>query len=243
MTTKAWIPWAAARAIESDGFGVVMAWALEEKRSEEISTNQPESGMLQEDAEAAEQETPPHPPKPLPPQQSLAAHPLALLSPPEEVGGDELEGVMVSENMVVEIGGVMACDGGKGMMESMQMDKEEELLQQQQPKQQQPQLPGAADPDPWPSPMSAGLDESTSEWEIGSHDFLVFVLGGKATAGSFAFEKCKPKGGQSDREQESDWKREGIGTVWSVSIFGGWGHETPGRRLTRPRRTRAREKR
>ena len=147
MTTKAWIPWAAARAIESDGFGVVMAWALEEKRSEEISTNQPESGMLQEDAEAAEQETPPHPPKPLPPQQSLAAHPLALLSPPEEVGGDELEGVMVSENMVVEIGGVMACDGGKGMMESMQMDKEEELLQQQ-PNQQQPQLPGAADLDP-----------------------------------------------------------------------------------------------
>ena len=45
---------------------------------------------------------------------------------------------MVSKNMVVEIGGVMACDGGKGMMGSMQMDKEEELLQQQ-PKQQQPQ--------------------------------------------------------------------------------------------------------
>ena len=84
---------------------------------------------------------------------------------------------------------------------------------------------------------------TASEWEIGSRNFLVFVLEGRATAGSYAFVKCEPKGGQSDREQESDWKREGIGTVWSVSIFGGWGHETPGRRLTRPRRTRAREKR
>ena len=54
---------------------------------------------------------------------------------------------MVSKNMVVEVGGVMACDGGKWMMESMQMDKEKELLQQQQ-HQQQPQLPGAAAPDP-----------------------------------------------------------------------------------------------
>ena len=132
---------------------VVMAWTLEEKRSEEISANQPESGTLEEDAKAADQETPPQPPEPLPPQQSLAAQPLGLLSPPEAVGGDEHEGVMVSKNMVVEIGGVMACDGGKGMIESMQMDKEEELLQQQ-PKQQQPQLPGAAAPNPWPLPQA-----------------------------------------------------------------------------------------
>ena len=187
---------------------------------------------MKEDAEAAKQETPPQPPEPLPLQKSLAAQPLALLSPPEEVGGDEHEGLMVSMNMVVEIGGEMACVGAKGMMGSMQMDKEEELLQQQ-PNQQQPQLPGAADPDPWPPPMSADLDESNSEWEIGSHDSLVFVLGGRATAGSFAFGECEPKGGQSDREQESDWKREGIGTGWSFSIFWGWGHETPGRRLTR----------
>ena len=31
---------------------------------------------------------------------------------------------------MVEVGGVMACDGQKGMMESMQMDKEKELLRQ-----------------------------------------------------------------------------------------------------------------
>ena len=219
-----------------------VAWALEEKRSEQISANQPEPRRLEEDAEASEQETPPQRAEPLPPQQSLAAQPLALLSPPEEVVGDEHEGVMVSKNMVVEIGGVMACDGGKGMMESMQMDKEEEL-REQQPNQQQPQLSGAADPDPWPPPMSAGLDESNIEWEIGSHDFPVFGLVGRATAGSFAFGKCEPKGGESDREQESDWKQKRNGTGWSFSIFGGWGHETPVRRLTRPRRTRVRGKR
>ena len=101
---------------------VVMAWTLEEKRSEDINANQPESGRLEEDAEAAEPETPPQPPEPLPPQQSLAAQPMALLSPPEEVGGDKHEEVMVSKNMVVEIGGVMACDGEKGMMGSTQMD-------------------------------------------------------------------------------------------------------------------------
>ena len=300
---------------------VVMAWTLEEKRSEEISANQPKSGKLEEDAEAAEQGTPPQPPKPLPqgtppqppkplpPQQSLAAKPLALLSPPEEVGGDENEGVIVCKNMVVEVGGVMACDGEKRMMASMQMDEEKELLWQQppqqqpqppgaaartpwplpqapqssqqsveaqqlpllsppqevggdehegvmvsenmvveiggvvacdggkgmmemdkkeellqqQPNQQQPQLPGAADPGPWPPRMAAGLvDESNSGWEIASHDFQVSVLGGRATAGSFAFRKCATKGGQSDREQdESDWKREGVGTGWSFSIFGG----------------------
>ena len=253
---------------------VVMAWTLEEKQSEGISANQPVSGRLEEDAEAAEQETPPQPPELLPPHQSMAAKPLALLSPPEEVGGDKHEGVIVSENMVVEVGGVMACDGGKGMMESLQMDEEKELLRQQphqqqpqlpgaaapnpwplpqapqpsqqsveaqqlpmlsppqevggdehegvmvsenmvveiggvvacdggkwmmemekkeellqqQPNQQQPQLPGAADPDPWPPPMAADLvDESNSDWGIASHDFQVSVLGGRATAGSFAF--------------------------------------------------------
>ena len=141
---------------------VETAWTLEENRSEGINANQPESGRLEEDAEAAQPETPPQPREPLPPQQSLAALPLVFLSPPEEVGGDEQEEVMVSKNMMVEIGGVMEFDGGKGMMESMQMDKEKELLQQQ-PHQQQPKLPGAAAPDPWPSPMPAGLDERNSE--------------------------------------------------------------------------------
>ena len=83
---------------------VVMAWTLGEKRWEEIRGNQPKSGRLEEDAEAAEKETPPQPPEPLPPQRSLvAAQPRALLSPPEEVGGDENEGVIVCENMVVEV--------------------------------------------------------------------------------------------------------------------------------------------
>ena len=62
--------------------------------------------------------------------------------------------------MVVEIGGVVACAGGKEMME---MDKNEELLHQQ-PNQQQPQLSGAADPEPWLPSMAAGLvDESNSD--------------------------------------------------------------------------------
>ena len=176
-----------------------------------------------------------------PSQLSVEAQQLPLLSPPQQVGGDEHEGVLVSENMVVEVRGVMACDGEKGMME---MDKKEELLQQQ-PNQQQPQLPGAADPDPWPPPMAVGLvDERNSDWEIASHDFQVSVFGGRAKAGSFGFEKRATKEGQSDREQNgSDWKREGIGTGWSFSIFGGWGHETPGRCLTRPRRPRVHQKR
>ena len=42
---------------------------------------------------------------------------------------------------MVEVGRAMACDGEKGMMGSMQMDKQKELLQQQ-PQQHQPQLPG-----------------------------------------------------------------------------------------------------
>ena len=85
---------------------VVIAWTSEEKRLEEINADQPESGRLEEDAEAGEPETPPQPPESLPPQQSLAAQPLALLSPPGEVGGVEHEDVMVSKNMVVEVGGV-----------------------------------------------------------------------------------------------------------------------------------------
>ena len=52
--------------------------------------------------------------------------------------------------------------------------------------------------------MSADPDDSNSEWEIGRHDFLVFILGGRAAAGSFAFGKCKAKGGQSDREQDGN---------------------------------------
>ena len=111
----------------------------------------------------------------------------------------------------------MACDGEKGMME---MNKEEELLQQQ-PDQQRPQLPGAVDQDPWPPPMPAGIvDESNSDWEIASNDFQVFVLGGRAAAGSFAFGKFKQEGCQSNRDQESNWNQEDIGTGWSFSTFG-----------------------
>ena len=51
-----------------------------------------------------------------------------------------------------------------------------------------------------------------------------------------------PISGEHER-LESDCKREGMGSGWSFSVFGGLGHETPGRRLTRPRRTRVREKR
>ena len=63
--------------------------------------------------------------------------------------------------MVVEIRRGMACDEGKGMMGSMQMDKKKELLQQQ-PHQQQPQLPGTDGPDLWSPPISADIDESNS---------------------------------------------------------------------------------
>ena len=59
---------------------VLIAWPLEEEiRSEEICGKQPESGRLEEDAEAAEPETPQQPPEPLLPQQSLAAQPSPLL--------------------------------------------------------------------------------------------------------------------------------------------------------------------
>ena len=74
---------------------VVTAWTLEEKRSEEINATQAESIRLQQDTEVAEPETPPQPPEPLPSQQSLATQPLALRPPPEEVGGNEHEEVMV----------------------------------------------------------------------------------------------------------------------------------------------------
>ena len=72
----------------------------------------------------------PSPQAPLPRQQSVEAQQLPLLSPPEEVGGDKHEELMVSKNMMAKIGGVVACDGRKGMMGSMQIDNEKELLQQ-----------------------------------------------------------------------------------------------------------------
>ena len=119
------------------------------------------------------------------------------------------------------------------------MDKQEELLQQQ-PQQQQPQLSGAAAPNPWPPPMSADLDEhgnelecgrqelvlgdcgvvdgSNGEREIGRYGFLVFVLGGKTTAGSFALGKRNAKGDQSGRDDGNDWERAGIGTGWYFSV-------------------------
>ena len=65
----------------------------------------------------------PSPQAPLPPQQSGGAQELPLPSPPKEVGGYKQEEVMVSNNTVIEIGGVMANDRGKTIMGSMQMDK------------------------------------------------------------------------------------------------------------------------
>ena len=46
----------------------------------------------------------------------MEAQQLPLLSPPEEVSGDKHEEVIVSKNILLGIGGVMACDGGKGMV-------------------------------------------------------------------------------------------------------------------------------
>ena len=71
----------------------------------------------------------PSPQAPLLPRQSGEAQQLPLPSPPEEVGGDEQEEVMVSNNTVVEIGGVMANNRGKTIIGSMQMDKKNQLLQ------------------------------------------------------------------------------------------------------------------
>ena len=82
----------------------------------------------------------------------------------------------------------MACDGGKGMIGSMQMYKEEELLQQQ-PLQQQPQPPGIAAPHPWPRLLSADYDESNNERQIRNGGFLDIGLGGRAKARSFVFAK------------------------------------------------------
>ena len=171
----------------------------------------------------------------------MEAPQLPLLSPPEEVGGDELEEVVVSENMMVEIGSVMARDGGK-TDDGIYADGQGERAATAAAAPAAATATWCSAPDPWPPPMSADLDESNSEREIGRHDFVVFVLGGRATAGSLALGKCIAKGDRSDREQDgSDWEREGIDTGWSFSIFGGWEHETPARRLTRPRRTRVRE--
>ena len=78
---------------------VAIAWIIsEERRLEKINAIQPESGRLEEDVEVGEPETPPQPPEPLPPQQSLAEQPLALLSPSEEVVGDEHEGDGMQEH-------------------------------------------------------------------------------------------------------------------------------------------------
>ena len=60
--------------------------------------NQPKPGRLEEDTEAAEPETPPQSLEPLPPQQSLAAQPLAL-SPLQQFDGDKQEEVVVAEIM------------------------------------------------------------------------------------------------------------------------------------------------
>ena len=115
----------------------------------------------------------PSPQAPLPPQQSVGAQQLPLLSPREEVGGDEHEEVMLSKNMVVEIGGVMACDREKRMMASIQMDNEKELLQQQ-PQHQQPQLPGAAAPDPWPPSIAA--EDERQESDLGARRRLHWLV-------------------------------------------------------------------
>ena len=82
--------------------------------------------------------------------------------------------MMVSKNMVVEIGRVMPRDEENGMMEPMHIGKEKKLLQQQ-PQKQQPLQPGAAASDPWPPPSLADLNARKTEREIGRHAFLGFV--------------------------------------------------------------------
>ena len=219
---------------------ILKAWSLEEeKRAQEICGDQPEPGRLDQKADAAEQEKSPRPPPPPPSPAPLLIQKKQHQQQPPEVQAAAIEQVVETEEKrtVVEVERVISFDGDKGIMESMTMDTQEELLQQQ-PKQQQSQLPGAAAPNPWPLPLSVDLDErnnelqcgrqelvlggcgvdheSNNEREIGREIFLVFGLGGGIPA-SVALGKHHAKGGgQSSREQDgSDWKREGIGTEWS----------------------------
>ena len=86
----------------------------------------------------------------------------------------------------------MACDEEEGIMKSMQRDKEKELLLQQQPHQRQPQVPCAAAPDLGPPLSSADfVEESNSEREIGSHDFLFLFWEAEQQQGRWRVENAK----------------------------------------------------
>ena len=86
---------------------------------------------MEEDAEAVEPETPQPPQASLPPQQSVTAQPVLLLSPPDESGEDEQEEVLVAVTMkkgmvcdeekakVVEAEKVVVFDGNNGMTKLM----------------------------------------------------------------------------------------------------------------------------
>ena len=60
--------------------------------------------------------------------------------------------------------------------------------------------PGRQHHCPWPPSLSADLEKSNSDREIGRHDFLVLVFGGRSAAGSFAFGKMQSKG-RSERSR------------------------------------------
>ena len=161
------------------------------------------------------------------------------------------EQVEVSKKMV-EVRGLMACHGGKGVMGSIQMTRRKSYFSSTstslnypatQTKNQKIMLSsrsadnggghgfGAAAPHPkktennafrsparyllmmgvatdpgrqhycpWPPPLSADLDKSNSDREIGRHDFLVLVFGARSAAGSFAFGKMQSKG-RSERSR------------------------------------------
>ena len=119
--------------------------------------------------------------------------------------------MMVSENMV-KVGGVMACDGEKGV-ESMQMDKEEELLQQQ-PNQQQPQLPGAADPDLWPPQWQQVLMRARAIGKLEAMIFRFLFGGAEQQQGRLRLESA------NRREARAIASRRAIGSEKALAPVG-----------------------
>ena len=119
----------------------------EEKKSEEIFGNQPDPRRLEEDGVPVEAETPPQPPAPLPPQQSLPAQP-SPLPPLEGFGEGQQEEVVVAERVV---GGNEKYEvTGDGNMEGASFKtghgqgKDDGIKQEQLQHQQQQQSPAPA---------------------------------------------------------------------------------------------------
>ena len=115
------------------------------------------------------------------------------------------------------------------------------------PRQQQ-QLPGMVPPSPWPPPLWQGSELGALVARSVSFGMGWFGVWGDGR------EHVEEEG-----KREPDWKREGIGVVdnggetWKTRgragtrgspgiLVVGWGVEPLGRRLTKPRRERVREK-